>query len=92
MKKKTKRILAWIGIILLVLLLAATLIIAFLDFPGSDALFRACLAADIGLPVLLWIYLWLYGKVTNRHTAASLDLFRSGDGGDEEEEEKEEKK
>lgn len=78
MKKKTKQIMAWAGIILLALLLTATMVFAIMDFPGSDALFRACVAADIGLPVLLWIYIWLYGKVTNRHTAASLDLFQPG--------------
>ncbi len=77
MKKKTKQIAAWICIISLLLLYIATFIIALLDFPGSDSLFRACLAATVLLPILLWIYIWLYGKVKNKHTMASMDIFQT---------------
>lgn len=82
MKLKPKQIAAWICIIILALLYIATFVVALLDFPGSDALFRACLAATVGLPVLLWIYIWLYGKVTDKHTIASVD-FLQGDETDE---------
>lgn len=68
MKLKSKQIAAILCIILLVLLYVATLVIALLDFPGSDKLFGACIVATIGLPILLWIYIWLFGKVTGRHT------------------------
>ncbi|MDE7047916.1 MAG: hypothetical protein K2P25_08035, partial [Lachnospiraceae bacterium] len=57
--------------VLLVLLYVATLVISLLDFPGSDRLFAACLMATVGLPVLLWIYIWLYGKYTGRKTLAT---------------------
>jgi hypothetical protein len=63
MSKKPKQIAAIICVILLVLLYVATLVVALLDFPGSDRMFAACLMATIGLPILLWIYIWLYGKV-----------------------------
>lgn len=66
MKLKPKQIAAIICIALLVLLYVATLVISLLDFPGSDRLFAACLVATIGLPILLWIYIWLYGKFTGR--------------------------
>lgn len=68
MKSKPKQIAAILCIILLVLLYVATLVISLLDFPGSDKLFGACILATIGLPILLWIYIWLFGKVTGRHT------------------------
>lgn len=68
MKKTPKQIAALICVLLLVLLYAATLIVAILDFPGSDRMFAACLTATIGLPILLWIYIWLYGKITGKHT------------------------
>ena len=71
MKQKPKQIAAIICIILLVLLYVATLVISLLDFPGSDRLFAACLMATVGLPVLLWIYIWLYGKYTGRKTLAT---------------------
>lgn len=68
MRKKTKQFAALICVALLVLLYIATLVIALLDFPGSDRMFGACLMATIGLPILLWIYIWIYGKFTGRHT------------------------
>ena len=77
MKLKPKQIAAWICIIILVLLYIATFIVSLLDFPGSDALFRACLIATIGLPILLWIYIWLYGKTKDKHTIASVDFLQN---------------
>ena len=70
MKKKPKQIAAIICIILLVLLYVATRVVSLLDFPGSDRLFAACLVATVGLPILLWIYIWAYGRFTNKSTIA----------------------
>lgn len=77
MRSKSRQIAAIICIILLVLLYIATLVVSLLDFPGSDKLFAACLIATIGLPILLWIYIWLYGKITSKSTMA--DLFPETD-------------
>lgn len=71
MKKKSKQIAAWICILLLVLMYVATFITALLDFPGSGALFQSCLVATIGLPVLLWIYIWIYSKIKDRRSEAA---------------------
>ena len=67
-KKKItpKQIAAIVCIVLLVGMYVATLIVALLDFPGADRLFQACLVATIGLPILLWIYIWLYQQVKKR--------------------------
>lgn len=70
MKSKSKQIAAILCIVLLVLLYIATLVISLLDFPGSEKLFAACIVATIGLPILLWIYIWLYGKATGKRTLA----------------------
>ena len=78
MKIKPKQIAAWICIIVLLALSAVTFVIGLLDFPGSDSLFLACLAAMVFLPILLWIYIWLYGKIREKHTMASIDLFQTG--------------
>ncbi len=72
MKRKPKQIAAIICIILLVLLYVATLVVSLLDFPGSDRLFAACLIATVGLPILLWIYIWLYGRLTQRSSIAEV--------------------
>ncbi len=73
MKKTPKQIAAIICVILLALLYVATLVVAILDFPGSDKLFASCLVATIGLPILLWIYIAAYGKFAGKKTIA--DLF-----------------
>lgn len=80
MKKSPKQIAAILCIVLLVLLYAATLIVALLDFPGSDRLFAACLMATVGLPILLWIYLWLYGKYIDRRSGIGLLDNQGGTG------------
>ena len=72
MKNRPKQIAAIICIVLLVLLYVATLIISVLDFPGSDRLFGACIVATIGLPILLWIFIWVYVKYTGRKTMAEV--------------------
>ena len=67
MKKNKKQIAAIIGIVLLVLLYVLTLVFAVFDFEGSDIMFRACLLGTIVIPVLIWVYMYLYGKlVQNR--------------------------
>lgn len=73
MKQNGKRIAALICVILLVLLYVATLVVSILDFDGSGQLFASCIAATIVLPILLWIYIFLYGKLTQKETIA--DLF-----------------
>lgn len=73
MYHKKQRIAALIGIILLVLLYLATLICAIFNFDGSGRLFQACLFATIAIPLLIWIYIFLYGKLTNKHTMASFE-------------------
>ena len=54
--KKSKRIMALIGAILLVLLYVSTLIFAFIDSVVSQKLLMAAIAATILLPVLLYTY------------------------------------
>ncbi len=82
MKKNYKRIAAIVCIVLLLLLYVATLVVSILDFPGHDKLFAACLGATVGLPILLWLYIGLFGKLTARQTMA--DLFPEAPATDEE--------
>ena len=73
MKSKNKQIAAIVCIVLLVLIYVATLVVSLLDFPNSDRLFAVCLGATMGLPILFWVYVALYGKLTQKSTFA--DLF-----------------
>ena len=69
-KMPSKQIFAIIGIILLVLLYVVTLFAAIFDSSTSHALFATCLLATVAIPLLIWIYTWMFGKLTNRSTFA----------------------
>lgn len=69
---KTKRIIALIGVALLCVMVIATLLTAIFDKTGI--LFRSCLIVTIALPIALWVFLWSYGAMMNKHTPASFDL------------------
>ena len=68
MYNKKQRFAALLGIILLVLLYLVTLVCAIFDFDGSMRLFKACLFATIAVPILIWIYVYLFGKLNNKKT------------------------
>ncbi|MBR1692065.1 MAG: hypothetical protein IJ711_04745 [Lachnospiraceae bacterium] len=80
MYTKKQRIAALAGVIALLLLYAATLVCAVFNFDGTGRMFAACLLASIAIPILLWIYIAIYGKVTKRKTIA--DLFPQEDTDD----------
>lgn len=83
-KKRTpKQIAALVGVIVLVAMYLITLVVACLDFEGSGRLFQACIVLTIALPILIWIYIWMYGVLTQKKTTASFNLL------DEDEAEKE---
>lgn len=73
-KKSPKQIAALVCVVILVALYLITLIFAVADFPGWQRMFGGCLVGTIALPILLWIYIWLYGKIKDRHTIASFDI------------------
>lgn len=75
--QRHKQIAAIIGIALLVLLYIITLIVAIVDTSLSGRLFQACLVASFAVPILIWIYIWMYGKLTNRHTFADFNTSSS---------------
>lgn len=58
--KKTKRILAMTGVVLLILMYASTLIFAFIDHTKSQGLLKASIACTILVPVLLYAYTMFY--------------------------------
>ena len=77
-KKKitSKQIVALAGVVLLAAMYLVTLVVAIFDQDSSGQLFQACLAGTIAIPLLIWIYIWMYGKLNGRHTMADLDLGR----------------
>ncbi|MCM1057884.1 MAG: hypothetical protein NC517_09785 [Firmicutes bacterium] len=76
-KVTSKQIVAIVGVILLVLMYIVTLIAAIVDSSVSGRLFWVCLYATVVIPILIWVYTWMYGKLTQKHTFADFDI--SGD-------------
>lgn len=70
--KRHKQIAAIIGIILLAALYLATFILALCRFDGASSLFMGALACTVVVPILIWIYIWLYGLLTRKKTIATL--------------------
>lgn len=64
---KWKRILAWIGIILLLLLYVCTLVSAIFVTPATQGFFKASLLATIMIPILLYGYLLVYRVIKGRN-------------------------
>lgn len=64
--KKTKRILALIGAVLLILMYACTLIFALLDRSESMGFLKASVACTILVPVLLYAYTLVYRLLHQR--------------------------
>lgn len=73
MKKTPKQIAALFGIGLILSLYVLLLIFAIFDFNGRDILFRACLLATIILPILIWIYMYLYDKLIKSRNGNNTD-------------------
>ena len=66
----SKRIVALTGVALLILLYIVTLVVAITDNSESGRWFMTCIFATVAVPMLIWIYTWLYGKFTGRRTIA----------------------
>lgn len=76
-KVTSKQIVAIGGIVLLVLMYMITLFAAIFDNSASARLFWMCLFATAAIPLLIWIYIWMYGKLKDRHTIADFDLNKN---------------
>lgn len=60
MYQKTKRILALLAVVIIVMLYATVFILSFIKGEQAGNLLIVAIVATIVLPVLLYIYLWLF--------------------------------
>ena len=72
-KKKitSKQIIALSGVILLLLLYLITLIAAIADNSDSAIWFRISLFATLAIPVIIWLYAWMYARLTGKRTVGA---------------------
>ena len=62
-QSKTKRILAIIGIVILLGLYITTLLLAIFGNENTNTWFMACIIATIIVPIMMWVYSWLYNRL-----------------------------
>ncbi|MCI5494385.1 MAG: hypothetical protein MR425_09675 [Lachnospiraceae bacterium] len=67
--KKIKRILAVVGVILLVGLYLSTLVFALIGSPDAMNWFKASIVATVIVPALLWAYTMIYRLLKNHYSA-----------------------
>ena len=64
--KKVKRILAWVGIIIIAALYITSLVLGICGNENTFGLFKLSLTATIVVPVLIWAYNFIY-NLLKRH-------------------------
>ena len=57
-KTTPKQIASLVCVVLLVGMYVGAFVVACLDLGDSGRLFAGCLVATIGMPILLWLFLW----------------------------------
>lgn len=77
--QKIKQIGAIAIIVILVGMYVATLVLAIVDPTATKTMFRASLFLTIALPILLWLYIFLYGFYARKHTIADMDILKNVD-------------
>ncbi len=67
-----KRICAILCIIFLVMIYIGTLIAAIIMPESGSRLFAICLFATVVVPIVAYIYIWIYTQITGKKTIASV--------------------
>ncbi len=65
-KVTSRQIVAMAGVILLVLMYVVTLILAVTDSSASGKFFALSLCATLVVPIILFLYSWMYGRITGK--------------------------
>lgn len=71
-----KRIVAMIGVVLLVLMYIASLVAAIMARPEAHQIFLATLVLTVVIPIVLWIYIRLYAAAHDKKNGMSLQELR----------------
>ncbi len=70
-----KRVVAIVGIVLLVGIYVVLLFEAIFGEMGPGSAFAGCAAATVAIPIALWLILWVYTALTGKKTVASADPY-----------------
>lgn len=64
--KKAKQIAAIIAVVLLLGLYITTLLVGLLSPVGHTTLFGICLFGTIAIPILAFLFIWIFGRATGK--------------------------
>lgn len=78
-KRSVKQIAALAAVILLAAMYIVTLLVAIFDKSASGKLFLFCAVCTVAVPLLAWIFIWLYGQYSGKKTIADLHLMQDAD-------------
>ena len=81
MKRRTKQIMAWIIIAILVLMYLSTLVFALIDAPWATSAFRVSVVSTLLLPIMFYLIIFF----TKMLTPARGDIVDGGETGEKEE-------
>lgn len=81
-RKPIHRILAWIGIVLLVAMYIITLILALIDHPKAQILFRGALYMTVMIPFLLYAFILVHKILTRNHDTFTPEQLENEDRND----------
>ncbi|MBR1853246.1 MAG: hypothetical protein IJ794_08925 [Lachnospiraceae bacterium] len=70
----SKQIVALIGVVLLVLLYITTLVLAITDNSGSGKFFMLSLCCTLVVPMIVFIYSWMWARITGKKAVGDPDL------------------
>lgn len=88
MSKKAKQILAIAAIVIIVALYIVTLFLGIFHNENTHQWFMACIIATVALPILVYIFIWLAGKVKSQKEENSSGSFYVPDESDDHNEDK----
>lgn len=67
-KITSRQVVAMTGVVLLVLLYVLTLVLAVTDNSASGQFFALSLCGTLIVPIIIFLYSWMYGRITGRGT------------------------
>lgn len=71
---KSQRLIALSGVILIGGLFLSLAIFSFIKTEWAQTVAKGCIGVAVVLPLLIWVNLWLFGKVFHKHTIADFDF------------------
>lgn len=79
-KITSRQVVAMTGVVLLVLLYLLTLLLAVTDNSASGQFFAMSLCGTLILPIIIFLYSWMYGRITGRGTVGDPERIDPASG------------